>query len=273
MAESDLSTTKPRTVRNCDSCFLSCAKAPAASTSRKIVAIEKLASLFMILFSLAFQPEDHVFDPVARFSVHCLGLFLETFLFHHHFVIASLFDADCELTARIGLCLPPEFLLVASPNPDFHPRERKASEVKTVPFTRKSSACFAFCFLLFLAVLACAEALGDDVSGLVCAAIETKGKNSRGATRTSLRCTVCTMGSFYLDGRFGNGRCPAVPGSELLLVLFFVQLFFVLFQIAVFGKLLFGLLFLFLVEVIRYQVQMDGMRLRHFELGFALGAA
>jgi hypothetical protein len=59
----------------------------------------------------------------------------------------------------------------------------------------------------------------------------------------------------------------------LLLIVFFVFLVVIIFwKIAVFPG--FGLVFLVVlfVQIIRDDVQMDGMRLRNFHLGFALGA-
>src|SRR5262249_53051825 len=67
-----------------------------------------------------------------------------------------------------------------------------------------------------------------------------------------------------------------MPGRKdaLLLLVFFFVLFFLVEVIAVFARLaLLFFLFFFLVDVIGDEVQMHGVGLRDFQLGFALGTA
>jgi hypothetical protein len=61
------------------------------------------------------------------------------------------------------------------------------------------------------------------------------------------------------------------PGL-LLLVVFFVFLVIIIFKkVAIFPGLLLIFLVVLFVQIIRDDVQMDGMRLRNFHLGFAFG--
>src|SRR5262245_44542254 len=67
-----------------------------------------------------------------------------------------------------------------------------------------------------------------------------------------------------------------MPGRKdaLLLFVFFFVLFFLVVVVPIFACLaLLFFLFFFLVEVIGDEVEMDGMDLRDFQLGFALGTA
>ncbi len=59
----------------------------------------------------------------------------------------------------------------------------------------------------------------------------------------------------------------------LLLVIFLVFLFILVGDVPIFSVFIFFFLILFFIQVIRNEVQMDGMRLRNLELGFALGTA
>jgi hypothetical protein len=91
-----------------------------------------------------------------------------------------------------------------------------------------------------------------------------------------------------LDGATGKGDVrpdptltnaiaahPATSGVVVFLVLFII-LIIVAGVVAVFAALfviIFLVLFVVIVQIFRDDVQMDGMRLRDFHLGFALGAA
>jgi hypothetical protein len=66
------------------------------------------------------------------------------------------------------------------------------------------------------------------------------------------------------------GRSAARP---LLLVLFLVFLVIIVDQIAIFSRLVFLVLVVLFVQIVGDEIQVDGMRLRDFELGFALGTA
>jgi hypothetical protein len=78
-----------------------------------------------------------------------------------------------------------------------------------------------------------------------------------------------------LDGGAWTGGCQASRGSELLLILFFVFLFFVIFEkVSVFTHHgLFLLVFVIVVLIIGDDVEVHGMRLRDLELRLAFGAA
>src|SRR5208282_2298098 len=68
------------------------------------------------------------------------------------------------------------------------------------------------------------------------------------------------------------GDAGGAGRNRLLLVLFFFVVFLVVFEeVAVFLGLVFLVIIIFFIEVIGDEVQMHGMRLRHLELGFALG--
>jgi hypothetical protein len=55
----------------------------------------------------------------------------------------------------------------------------------------------------------------------------------------------------------------------LLLVVFFIFLFLVFQQVAIFANLALFFLFVFFIQVIGDEIQMDGVRLRDFQFGFA----
>jgi hypothetical protein len=69
-------------------------------------------------------------------------------------------------------------------------------------------------------------------------------------------------GNAFQDARRDGGR-------PLLLVFFFVFLFFVFQQIAIFADLAFLFFLILLVQIVGDKIEMDGMGLRDFQLGLA----
>src|SRR5215475_11396370 len=68
---------------------------------------------------------------------------------------------------------------------------------------------------------------------------------------------------------------PGAPSDAVLLLVFFFLfvVFFVVLRIAFVGNVLFAFLVVFfIIHVVGNEVEMDGMRLRYFELGFAFRA-
>ena len=64
-----------------------------------------------------------------------------------------------------------------------------------------------------------------------------------------------------------------MEAHRLLLIVFFIFLVVIVFQkVAILPDLRLIFLFVFFIHIIGDEVQMDGMRLRNFQLGFALGA-
>jgi hypothetical protein len=88
-----------------------------------------------------------------------------------------------------------------------------------------------------------------------------------------------TMRSCQIRCRKRRRRKRGIEGGEEtgddLLLHFVVFLFFlvVLRKVTVFASLAFLVLFIFLVEVVGNQIQVDGVRLRDFQLGLTLGTA
>jgi hypothetical protein len=79
---------------------------------------------------------------------------------------------------------------------------------------------------------------------------------------------ILLLASLDDDGTTG-GCLEALP---LLFIFFFVFLVIIVVdQIAILSGLVFLVFFVLFVQVIGYQVQVDGMRLRDFQFGFALG--
>ena len=63
-----------------------------------------------------FHAENQIFVAAAGFGVHGHGLLCKTFGANQHFIIRAHFDADGEITARIGKGLPAEFFLGGAAN-------------------------------------------------------------------------------------------------------------------------------------------------------------